>query len=141
MDVIETRHTNLLALIRALELKGITKRKDQAQRLGGLGSSYLSQLIRGKKMGEDVARKIEGEAGQARGWMDQNHSSLAQDSLPTVVDPPTIEGLMEEMRPRLQRAPPHIRDLIGQSLLRYANHPEDGRSIAQAILALLEPYA
>lgn len=42
----------------------------QAQQMGGLGSSYLSQLISGKKMGDATARKIEVALGKARGWID-----------------------------------------------------------------------
>lgn len=39
---------------------------------------------------------------------------------------------------RIQRAPPHVRELIGQALLRYAQHPDDA-AIARSIEALLGP--
>lgn len=71
MDVVETRHRNLLVLLTDLERRGATRGVDQAQRLGGMNPSYLSQLKGGKKMGDDVARKIELAASRPRGWMDQ----------------------------------------------------------------------
>jgi len=70
MDVIETRYRNLLHLLGELEQKGTVRAKDQAQRLDGMNPSFLSQLKGGKKMGEDVARKIEVAAGKPHGWMD-----------------------------------------------------------------------
>lgn len=70
MDVIEIRHRNLLVLLTALEKRGIKLRHAQAQQLGGLGSSYLSQLRGGKTMGEETARKIEVAMGKPYGWLD-----------------------------------------------------------------------
>jgi hypothetical protein len=74
MDVFGIRHANLMSLLQELEGRGVTKRKDQAQALGGLGSSFLSQLKGGKKMGQDVARGIEEAIGREHGWMDQLHT-------------------------------------------------------------------
>lgn len=60
MDITEIRHRNLLyVLTDVLPDRGIVRTKDAAQALGGLGSSYLSQLKGGKKLGDDTARKIE----------------------------------------------------------------------------------
>lgn len=70
MDATEIRHRNLLVLISTLEGRGVTKGKDQAQQMGALGASYLSQLKGGKKMGDDTARKIEAAMRKPRGWMD-----------------------------------------------------------------------
>lgn len=77
MDVTAIRHSNLLALVEALNKRGIIKRMDQAQALGGLGSSFLSQLVGGKKMGDDVARKIEAAAEKPHGWLDRVHGDFA----------------------------------------------------------------
>jgi hypothetical protein len=71
MDVVEIRHRNLLALLNELDGRGATRAKDQAQRLGGMSPSFLSQLKGGKKMGDDVARKIETSVSKPHGWMDQ----------------------------------------------------------------------
>jgi hypothetical protein len=82
MDVTETRHRNLLALLAELGASGVTKLKDQAQKLGALGSSYLSQLKAGKKMGDDTARKIEAALRRPHGWMDQPQWKIDRPSLP-----------------------------------------------------------
>lgn len=71
MDVTSTRHRNIRSLVDRLthELgtqKAIAIRFDMAP-------SYLNQLLGGKKMGDDVARKIERQAGLAHGWMDVAH--------------------------------------------------------------------
>lgn len=69
MDVIEIRHRNLLQLLDELAQKGATRNVDQAQRLV-MSTSFLSQLKGGKKMGDDVARKIESATSKPHGWMD-----------------------------------------------------------------------
>lgn len=71
MDIFEIRHRNLGALLQSLEDRGITKNRDQAQQVGALGASYLSQLKGGKKIGEGTARKIEVAMRRPVGWMDQ----------------------------------------------------------------------
>jgi hypothetical protein len=83
MDATEIRHRNLLVLISTLEGRGVTKNKDQAQQMGALGASYLSQLKGGKKMGDDTARKIETAMRKPRGWMDSaqwEHEKTAPES-------------------------------------------------------------
>ena len=68
MDIFEIRHQHLLALVTKLTVGG-RKKKDVATDLD-LGASHFSQLLGGKKMGEDVARKIEKAQGLPAGWMD-----------------------------------------------------------------------
>jgi hypothetical protein len=80
MDIFEIRRRNLALLIDDLERRGVTRNMDQAQQLGALGSSYLSQLKGGKKIGEDTARKIEAARGLATGWMDMPQWEGAPDS-------------------------------------------------------------
>ncbi|WP_313250803.1 S24 family peptidase [Stenotrophomonas sp.] len=59
-------------MIDGLERSGTKKRSDQGARLGGfLSASYVSQLLGGKYMGDDVARKISEALGHDRGWMDR----------------------------------------------------------------------
>lgn len=89
MDIFEIRHRNLLELIGALERRGVTLQKDQAQQMG-LAPSYLSQLKAGKKMGEDVARKLETEARKTHGWMDLPHWSEAPEAAPESQSQPLI---------------------------------------------------
>lgn len=93
MDIFEIRHRNLLAILEALEARGVTKNKDQAQQIGALGASYLSQLKAGKKLGEDTARKIEAATRRPNGWMDQpqwkdaHQPALSSHSQPVRLDP------------------------------------------------------
>ena len=85
MDIGEIRHRNFTALIEGLERLGVTKRRDQGARLGGfLSASYVSQLLGGKYMGDDVARKISEALGYERGWMDQPHWSGEEAEIPVL---------------------------------------------------------
>lgn len=78
MDIGEIRHRNFTALIEGLERSGIKRRGDQGARLGGfLSASYVSQLLGGKHMGDDVARKISEAMGHDRGWMDRPQWDVA----------------------------------------------------------------
>lgn len=70
MDVYEIRRTNLLRL-----LEGQKKAKFAED--VHTSPSYISQLIADhapRKMGDEVARKIESAKGLPRGWMDSTHS-------------------------------------------------------------------
>ena len=72
MNISEIRHRNFQYVIAKLEHMGITKRRDQGARLGGfLSASFVSQLLGGKYIGDDVARKICAALGQPSGWLDQ----------------------------------------------------------------------
>lgn len=146
MDVFDIRRRNLAALIRSFEAQGLKKRKEQAQRLG-MSSSFLSQLLKGKRMGDEVARGIEFDAFQAHGWMDRDHGDpLEGEALPVVTatdirTPPTVETLMAALAPRLRGSTPYIRSQVGKMLMDYATSPDDGEEIAQAIQRILEPDA
>jgi hypothetical protein len=70
MDIAEIRLRNLRALVARLEVRSPgLRRKDVALALD-LSASFLSQLVGGKKMGDDVARKIEAAQRLDHGWMD-----------------------------------------------------------------------
>ncbi|MDF4024105.1 S24 family peptidase [Luteibacter sp. PPL201] len=79
MDVFQIRHCNLKALLLELERAGTRRAVDQAQRLGGMNPSFLSQLKGGKNMGGDVARKIEQSVQKPHGWMDSRHDVPADE--------------------------------------------------------------
>lgn len=68
MDVTTTRTANFRVLVDREIAKGRTKR-EAAIRLD-LSASFLSQLYGGKKIGDEVARKLEVAAGLPRGSMD-----------------------------------------------------------------------
>lgn len=68
MDVIAIRKHNLTRLVDEILATGKNK-KTTAIALD-MSASFLSQLLGGKKMGDDVARKIENARGLPRGWMD-----------------------------------------------------------------------
>lgn len=132
VDVIEIRHRNLRALVRTLEDRGVRLRKDQAQALGGLGSSFLSQLLRGKKMGEDVARKIEAAMSRSHGWMDR---SPGTEGVAAGVQ--SIDDMLAWLSDRLCGASPGVRGAVGELLLGFATHPPDRPRLAEALRALL----
>jgi len=72
IDVFETRKINLAALI---EPRG--KAADIAEKLGS-SASYLSTVKSGKRrMGADVARRIEEVEKLPHGWMDRLHGKDA----------------------------------------------------------------
>lgn len=71
MDISRIRHSNLHWLLKELESRGITRAKDQALALGPMSASFLSQLKGGKKMGDEVARKLEAATRKDHGWMDR----------------------------------------------------------------------
>ncbi len=72
MDIREIRSRNFRHLVDALEEKGIKGRRDQGAQLGGfLSPSYVSQLLGGKYIGDDVAKKISQALGKDHGWMDR----------------------------------------------------------------------
>lgn len=98
MDVIAIRHRNFLLLLEQLKQRGITKTKDAAQALGGLGSSYFSQLKGGKLMGDATARRIEAAIYKPRGWMDRPQWADHQERIadhPEVDKEEAIRRLME----------------------------------------------
>ena len=81
MDISEIRHRNFQFVITTLERSGIIKRRDQGARLGGfLSASYVSQLLAGKYIGDDVARKICYALGQPSGWLDQPQWDVDTDN-------------------------------------------------------------
>jgi hypothetical protein len=102
MDAISARLANLKALVATLSEGGRTQ-KSVAIDLD-LAPSYLSQLLGGKKMGDDVARKIESLRRLPHGWMDQVHAaggigeSPAVYSQSTRIDPETIAAALKLVR-------------------------------------------
>ena len=103
MDVNATRHANLKALTDQLLERHSQK---QAALELGMGASYLSQLLAGKKMGDATARKIESARGLPHGWMDQRHDQRVGESAPTYaggsqqlrLDPDTISAALRLVR-------------------------------------------
>jgi hypothetical protein len=70
MDVSFTRLRNLAYLVEQIEQSVPGKRKKDVALDLDMSASFLSQLLGGKKMGDDVARKIEAARTLPRGWMD-----------------------------------------------------------------------
>lgn len=70
MDVAAIRLANLKFLVDRLKGPENRRHRDVAVDLD-LSASFLSQLVGGKKMGDDVARKIEAARQLPHGWMDQ----------------------------------------------------------------------
>lgn len=80
MDVTATRLRNLKVLVGRLTSDSRTK-KSVAVELD-VAPSFLSQLLGGKKMGDDVARKLEAAAQLPHGWLDTPRSVGESDSPP-----------------------------------------------------------
>lgn len=104
MDIFEIRHRNLLTLLGSMKERGVRLQKDQAQQLG-VAPSFLSQLVSGKKMGEDVARKLEAEARKDHGWMDRQNwderdheTATDSQSQPLILDVSMIAETVRALR-------------------------------------------
>lgn len=93
MDVAATRLYNLRLLVTQLTQGGGTKK--QAAHELDMSGSFLSQLLGGKKMGDDVARKIEVAQGLDRGWMDHRQW---EEGAPTLGEPPRPAYLSQPQR-------------------------------------------
>lgn len=87
MDVTAIRHRNLIGLVDARLAKGETKRAVAIA--FDLSPSFLSQLYGGKKMGDDVARKLEKAAKLRHGWLDVLHGDTERirEPYPTYLPP------------------------------------------------------
>lgn len=104
MDAAAIRWANLKEAVRRLEARtpGI-RRKDVAIALD-LSPSFLSQLLAGKKMGDDVARKIEAAQALSHGWMDSPQwHRLAEESPEYQSQPLRSEAEMLAASTRLVR--------------------------------------
>lgn len=73
MDAFATRLANLKRLCEDGIAAPSRLKKDMATALD-MSPSYLSQLLGGKRMGDDVARKIETLLNLQHGWMDIPHA-------------------------------------------------------------------
>ncbi|AJQ86221.1 S24 family peptidase [Xanthomonas oryzae pv. oryzicola] len=94
MDIAAIRLNNLRLVIDHLIEQGCRTRKDQAQRLGDfMSSSYLSQLLSGKPIGNEVARKISLVMERDAGWMDRPHTPI-QEANSTVLAPEITPGYL-----------------------------------------------
>lgn len=107
MDVFAIRYENLRLLVHELRRRHPTwLQRDVATALD-VSPSYLSQLTAGKKMGDEVARKIEVARNLPHGWMDvlQTEPSRVGElpppyvtSRPLRIDPETIAAALRLVR-------------------------------------------
>lgn len=98
MDVTTTRLRNFRALVDRLSAD-LGTQKAVAIHLD-MAPSYLNQLLGGKKMGDDVARKVERQGQLAHGWMDVSHED-AGTSAPSHslrIDPDMIASAIRLLR-------------------------------------------
>jgi len=102
MDAITARHLNLQRLVVTLKPK-LGTQKAIAIHLD-MAPSYLNQLLAGKKLGDDVARKIERAADLPHGWLDQPRDDDPQLPSPTAgsqdlrIDPDIIASAIRLVR-------------------------------------------
>lgn len=107
MDVTAIRRANLHFLVDEIRRRHPSwLQRDIADALG-LSASFLSQLSRDKRMGDDVARKIEATRNLQHGWMDtlqggakvrDNGPSSPYVSRPLRIDPDTIAAALRLVR-------------------------------------------
>lgn len=107
MDVFAIRYENLRLLVHELRRRHPTwLQRDVATALD-VSPSFLSQLTAGKKMGDEVARKIEVARNLPHGWMDvlQTEPSRVGEppppyvtSRPLRIDPETIAAALRLVR-------------------------------------------
>lgn len=99
MDIFDIRLANLQELVQLLhEAHPNALKKDHALKLD-MSASYLSQLLGGKRMGEDVARKIEDSLELPHGWMDlPNEATSDQASRRRVGEPTASPYLSHAVR-------------------------------------------
>lgn len=130
MDINDTRLANLQALVQGLTTQGRTKKLAAVDL--DMSASFLSQLLGGKKMGDDVARKLEVAQGLPYGWMDQPHTSVNEpgvaysDSHPLRIDPETIAAALKLIRLTYQNL-----QKVGL-VVDDPDNEEDGTSVAHA---------
>lgn len=133
MDKYELRRSQLSVLIKSIGKGGI---KRVAETIG-IDPSYVSRMLYEpgkagrKRIGEDSLELLVTHFPDAFG--------AVMATLPAAAEPEeTIDILIAKLTPKLQRAPERIRKLVGDALASYALHPEDGRTIARTIQALLQ---
>lgn len=106
MDIADIRFENLRMLVHEIRKRNPRwKQRDVAAALG-MSASYLSQLTGGKKMGDDVARKIEDARHLQHGWMDalQTTPHRVEERTPSYlsrplrIDPDTIAAALQLVR-------------------------------------------
>jgi len=105
MDVFDIRTENLRLLVHEIQRRRPGRKQKELAGDLGMSASYLSQLMTGKKMGEDVARKIEAARHLAHGWMDHRQAvprvaeeSVAYTSQPLRIDPEIIAAALQLVR-------------------------------------------
>jgi hypothetical protein len=83
MDVRESRAENLVTLLRQYEsLREFAERAE-------LAAPHVSQMKNGvRRMGDEVARRIEARLGLLHGWMDHPHSETIRLTPKTATAPP-----------------------------------------------------
>ncbi|MBB3228554.1 hypothetical protein FHW69_003196 [Luteibacter sp. Sphag1AF] len=75
MHLQQTRHQNLLQLLRLMEEEGIFSVEAQAKRIGGFDANALARMKAQRPIGCLVARRIEWAMSKPNGWMDQRHDT------------------------------------------------------------------
>jgi transcriptional regulator with XRE-family HTH domain len=99
MDVTSTRLANLKLLASRLRRRGHLTNKQIAVELD-MSASFFSQLLGGKKMGDDVARKLEIAQALQHGWMDVQHplKNPADGKFESIAEPEAEYDLSQSLR-------------------------------------------
>ena len=121
-DIYEIRRKNLAALLTSPALGGLSQ-KEQAIALDQ-SPSMLSQLKAGKRIGDDVARKIEAAQKKPANWLDNTHRQASQ---PARLEAGTLKSA-------IQLAKRTVEALTGKDDF---DPEEDADLLAQAVNAVL----
>ena len=93
MSTKEVRRQNLQLILSSLGGHGAQKILSEKS---GIHHTYISNIRLGnREMGEEIARKIEATMGLTVGWMDQIHSTIADESAAYVKQATPDEVVME----------------------------------------------
>jgi hypothetical protein len=98
MDVRQARTENLETLLRRYpSLRVFAERTE-------LASSHVSQMKNGvRRMGDEVARRIEAQLGLPHGWMDHPHGTEDDTPVATTI-PSSLDQRLLQTSPRARRA-------------------------------------
>lgn len=125
MDIGGIRLGNLKYLVKSLQGAALSRRQRDIALDLDISASYLSQLLGGKKMGDDVARKLEAVRNLPRGWMDQRQwpeNGIKESAAPAYTAP-----LVIGISPQLLAAAHQLVRRAGEALaLQFNPETEDG---------------
>lgn len=117
----------------------------------GLNANTLDQVLKGallpakadgtrtaRTVGDKAATAIEDAFKLGRGWFDADDATMPTSKpVPAAPQEQTVAATLDRLGELLAKADPKTRDAVAQLLMSYAQDPDQGKRIAQAIEVLL----